>query len=86
MSAAWSPEEEVNDKLVNLPPLTDGPGDTIWLCTGASDAACSTLSQYQEHYVRNGVSVDAENRALVLTFTAGRRTPNSSSTCGRSTD
>jgi hypothetical protein len=70
VSAARSPEEEANDKLVNPTPLTDGPGDTIWLCTGDSDAACSTLSQYRKHYLRNGVWVDAENRALVLTFTS----------------
>ncbi|HEY3486268.1 MAG TPA: hypothetical protein VGK49_12840, partial [Ilumatobacteraceae bacterium] len=31
VSAAFSPEEEINDKLDNDDPLTDGPGDTIWL-------------------------------------------------------
>ena len=76
VSAARSPQEEIDDTLVNPAPLTNGPGDTVWLCTGTSDDQCDELGEYQVHYRVNGQWVDAENRALVLTFTgAGGANP-----------
>ena len=69
VSAARSPQEEIDDDLDNPAPLTDGPGDTIWLCTGASATDCDELDEFQEHYVVDGVTVDEAGRAFVLTFT-----------------
>ena len=68
VSAARSPQEEA-DGFNNPAPLADGEGDTVWLCLGNGTAGeCSTPSQFQRHKVVNGVLVDENGRALVLTF------------------
>ncbi|HEY3486388.1 MAG TPA: hypothetical protein VGK49_13445, partial [Ilumatobacteraceae bacterium] len=85
VSAARSTEVEFNDKFSNPEPLvggvpanslSDGPGDSIWVCTGAAPAGdgtpsadCDELHEFQRHKIVNGQLVDENNRALVLTFT-----------------
>ncbi|HET9217470.1 MAG TPA: Calx-beta domain-containing protein, partial [Terriglobia bacterium] len=61
VSAARSPQEEEDDLLDNPFPLTDGPGDTIWV---------STSLDFERHIVVNGQAVDVPQRSVVLKFTA----------------
>ena len=69
VSAARSPQEEADG--------LDGStaGDTVWLCTGANDAACDdAFAEFQRHIYDNSNTLsDVPQRALVLTFTAARR-------------
>ena len=54
-------------------PLADGIGDTVWLCVGTGRQRSATSSaDFQRHYVVNGVVVDEDGRAVVLTFTPRR--------------
>ena len=58
-SAARSTEVEFNDKFANPEPtatsnsLSDGPGDSIWLCTGGA-SACTTKTDFQRAKIVNG--------------------------------
>ena len=76
ISAARSPQEEADDTFDNFEPtltsntLTDGPADTIWLCTGTA-LTCNDANDFKRFRVINGVLVDEANRALVFTFTGG---------------
>ncbi|MDQ0612685.1 hypothetical protein QF046_000326 [Microbacterium sp. W4I4] len=74
VSAALSPDEEARDTFHNPTGygLTDGPADTIWVCvdTFPYGDQCITASDFQRHYLRNGVIVDEAGRAVVLTFDA----------------
>ena len=69
VSAAWSPSQEAAGDDLNPAPLSDGIGDTVWLCVGTADSQCDEASEFQRHKVVNGVVVDEAGRAVVLTFT-----------------
>ncbi|WP_203230655.1 calcium-binding protein [Agromyces humi] len=69
VSAAWSPSQEANGADLNPAPLADGIGDTVWLCIGTADSQCDEFSEFQRHKIVNGVVVDENGRAVVLTFT-----------------
>ena len=57
VSAGRSPQQEAN-------------GDTIWLCTGASDADCDDPSEFQRYVFNNSdTQTGVAQRSLVLTFT-----------------
>ncbi len=76
VSAAASPFEEANDTFSNPTGfgLTDGKADTVWLCVATGPMVpgeCSTMADFQRHYVVNGEVVDEAGRAAVLTFTPG---------------
>ncbi|MFZ1411071.1 MAG: hypothetical protein WAS07_06420, partial [Micropruina sp.] len=76
ISAARSPQEEADDaasiNAANLAQnLATGRGDTVWLCTGASAAACDDPTEFRRYVWVNGVLTAEDNRSLVLTFTAG---------------
>ncbi|MGB4272143.1 MAG: hypothetical protein WBJ44_07080, partial [Propionicimonas sp.] len=51
--------------------LAIGAGDTVWLCTGATAAACDDPTEFRRYVYVNGVLTAVDNRALVLTFTPG---------------
>ena len=81
ISAARSPQEEADDTFSNPEPiidpnthlpisdsLSDGPADTVWLCTGTAPT-CKTQNDFKRFKIVNGVVVDENNRALVFTFT-----------------
>lgn len=81
VSAARSPQEEAQDTFSNPEPtatsnsLTDGEGDTVWLCVGGApnpdgspSADCDSQSEFKRFKIINGIPVDENNRALVLTF------------------
>ncbi|HSO01714.1 MAG TPA: hypothetical protein VLS46_04250, partial [Gaiellaceae bacterium] len=71
VSAPRSAQEEADGSLINPSPLPNGLGDTIWLCTGPSDASCDDgNAEFQRHIVVNGDPTDVPQRALVLVFTA----------------
>jgi hypothetical protein len=72
VSAARSPQEEIDDTLENPLPLVDGPGDTVWLCTAATPdpTLCDDLHEFQRAIEINGQLVSVDNRAVVLTFNA----------------
>ena len=76
ISAAGSPQEEAaNAASVNAANLAQnlaiGAGDTVWLCTGATAAACDDPTEFRRYVYVNGVLTAVDNRALVLTFTPG---------------
>jgi hypothetical protein len=83
VSAARSPQEEADNTFSNPEPtptsnsLTDGPADTIWLAVGPAPvggvipAALQDPANYRRYKWVNGVYVDENNRALVLTFIPG---------------
>jgi hypothetical protein len=77
VSVARSPQEEADDSFSNPEPtptsdsLSDGEADTIWLCTPSAGIDCSLPEHFQRHKVVNGIPVDENGRALVLTFTGG---------------
>ena len=78
VSAARSPQEEADDAFstrsrsrASSDSLDDGEADTIWLCTGANPNQCDSASEFQRVKSVNGVLVDENNRALVLTFIGG---------------
>ena len=72
-SAARSTEVEFNDKFANPEPtatsnsLSDGPGDSIWLCTGGA-SACTTMTDFQRAKIVNGQLFWENGRAVVLEF------------------
>jgi len=67
VSAARSPQEEADG--LGPSPLK---GDTVWLCTGATDADCDDISEFQRYvYVNSTTLTPVAQRALVLTFTGG---------------
>ncbi|MFZ0529764.1 MAG: hypothetical protein WAL91_04410, partial [Propionicimonas sp.] len=74
ISAGSSPQEEADDaasaNVANLAQnLLTGRGDTVWLCTGASAAACDSPAEFHRYVYRNNLLYSVGNRALVLTFT-----------------
>ena len=76
ISAAGSPQEEADDaasvNAANLAQqLATGSGDTLWLCTGSSAAACDDPTEFRRYVYVNGVLTAVDNRSLVLTFTPG---------------
>ncbi len=76
VSAAWAPEEEASNDPLNQDEqgLSDGVGDTIWLCTPTAGIDCSELSHFQRHPFVNGVEQNDPQRAVVLTFLDGSYT------------
>ena len=56
----------------NLAERTGTPaGDTIWLCTGATAAACDdAFAEFRRHVVDDGTGEDPPQRAVVLVFDA----------------
>ena len=70
-SGARSPQEEADNAFLNPPPLPDGNADTIWLCLGSGAAGeCASPDKFQRHKVVNGIPVDENGRAIVLSFDA----------------
>jgi hypothetical protein len=69
VSASRSPQEEMDDLLVNPPPLPNGEGDSIWLSTSTPADINNPLdSEFQRTIILNGVSTQIDSRAVVLTF------------------
>src|SRR6185503_13291630 len=72
VSAARSPQEEADNSFANPAPLPNGNADTLWMCLGNGTVGdCSSMSQFQRHKIVNGVLVDENGRAVVLTFLGG---------------
>jgi Calx-beta domain/RTX calcium-binding nonapeptide repeat (4 copies) len=77
VSAARDPQEWADNALSgnNPAPLPNGPGDTIWLCTGTASECTDPTTHADSHFKRykivNGTPVDENGRALALTFTPG---------------
>ena len=86
VSIARSPQEEADDAFSNPEPLingnvadslSDGEGDTMWVCVGSAPTGdtpstdCDEESEFMRVVVINGVMYDLENRAVTLTFTPG---------------
>ena len=70
VSAARSPQEEADDELDNDLPLTNGEGDTLWICTTATEGVgCDTQADFQRAIMIGGSLVYENRRAVVLTFT-----------------
>ena len=50
----------------------ESDGDTVWLCTGTSDADCDDPSEFKRYvYVNSGTQTGVAQRSVVLTFDAG---------------
>jgi len=75
ISAARDPQEEADNSFLNPLPLPSGNGDSIWLCAGTAaqctDPTTHLDSKFKRYTIVNGVPVDVNGRALVLTFTPG---------------
>ena len=70
-----APQQEADGSFANPAPLPNGKADSIWLCTGTAGDCTDPTTDPNSHFKRyktvNGVAVDENGRALVLTFNAG---------------